>query len=68
MPDPTLYEFFEYSKHVVPSEYDFKIDESKGDREEIWIDYAADVGDGFNPTYAIAYYLSQAATLAGRHR
>ena len=59
MPDPKLYEFFEYSRHVVPSEYDFKIDESKGDREEIWIDYAADVGDGFNPTYATAYYLSQ---------
>lgn len=59
MPDPDLYDFFDYSKHVTPSTYDFKLDESKGDREEIWIDYAADVGDGFNPTYAVAYNLSQ---------
>lgn len=28
-------------------------------REEIWIDYVADVGDGFNSTYAVAYYLAQ---------
>jgi hypothetical protein len=24
------------------------------DRDEIWIDYVADVGDGWNPTYAVA--------------
>ena len=58
MPNPKLYEFFDYSKHVLPSNYDFKIDASKGDREEIWIDDAADVGDGFNSTYAVAYHLS----------
>lgn len=29
-------------------------------REEIWIDYVGDVGDGWNPTYAIAYYLTEA--------
>ena len=63
MPDPALYQFFDYSKHVLPSRYDFKIDESKGDREEIWIDYAADVGDGFNPTYAVAYYMAQPSLL-----
>lgn len=28
-------------------------------RDEIWIDYVADVGDGFNPTYAVAYHLAQ---------
>lgn len=27
--------------------------------ETFWIDYVADVGDGWNSTYAIAYYLSQ---------
>ena len=59
MPDADLYEFFDYSKHVLPTEHDFELDPSKADREEIWIDYAADVGDGFNPTYAIAYYMSR---------
>jgi hypothetical protein len=57
--DPTHGEFFDYSKHVLASSYDFVEDGSKGDRQEIWIDYAADVGDGFNPTYAVAYYMSQ---------
>src|ERR671914_401760 len=28
-------------------------------RDSIWIDYVGDVGDGWNSTYAIAYYLSQ---------
>ena len=66
MPDEELYQFFDYSKHIVESKYDFKKDESKGNRDEIWIDYAADVGDGFNPTYAVAYHLSQPSlALAG---
>ncbi len=58
-PDPTAGGFFDYSRYVVPSQLDFTEDKSKGDRKEIWIDYAADVGDGFNPTYAVAYYISQ---------
>jgi len=29
------------------------------DGDDIWIDYIADVGDGFNSTYAVAYYASQ---------
>lgn len=28
-------------------------------REEIWLDYICDTGDGWNPTYAIAYAASQ---------
>jgi hypothetical protein len=28
-------------------------------REEIWLDYVGDVGDGWDSTYAIAYYLAQ---------
>jgi hypothetical protein len=28
-------------------------------RDEIWLDYVADVGDGWNSTYAVAYYLSR---------
>jgi len=29
------------------------------DREELWIDFVADLGDGWNPTYAVAYLLAQ---------
>jgi hypothetical protein len=29
------------------------------DRPEIWIDYASDCGDGWDSTYAVAYWLSQ---------
>src|SRR6185436_690887 len=35
------------------------VDESQSPREDIWIDYVADTGDGWNPTYCIAYYLAQ---------
>ncbi len=28
-------------------------------REDLWIDYVADVGDGWNPTYAVAYSLAR---------
>lgn len=28
-------------------------------RNEIWIDYVGDVGDGWNSTYAVAYYLGE---------
>lgn len=30
-------------------------------RDEIWIDYICDTGDGWNPTYAVAYAASQRA-------
>ncbi|WP_437970434.1 calcineurin [Sorangium sp. So ce260] len=36
-------------------------------RDEIWIDYVADTGDGFNPTYAIASLLARPTlSLGGR--
>jgi hypothetical protein len=28
-------------------------------REEMWIDYVSDLGDGWDSTYAVAYYLAQ---------
>jgi hypothetical protein len=31
-----------------------------GTRKEIWLDYVADVGDGWDSTYAVAYALAQA--------
>jgi calcineurin-like phosphoesterase family protein len=30
-----------------------------GERKEIWIDYVADTGDGWNSTYAIAYWITR---------
>lgn len=34
-------------------------DDTTTPKEEIWIDYVADTGDGWNSTYAIAYHLAQ---------
>ena len=33
------------------------VDETRASREDIWFDYVADTGDGWNPTYCIAYTL-----------
>jgi hypothetical protein len=35
-------------------------------REDFWLDYVADVGDGWNPTYGVAYWLAQ-ETLRPQH-
>ena len=50
---------FDYSKELASgsSGYDFKPTEKP--RNEIWIDYVSDVGDGWNPTYSIAYCLAR---------
>ena len=32
---------------------------AKGDGDPVWFDYVADLGDGFDATYAIAYLLAQ---------
>ncbi len=34
-------------------------DKAKPPREEIWFDYVADTGDGWDSTYAVAYYVAQ---------
>lgn len=34
-------------------------DYTKGDESEFWLDYVADLGDGWNSTYAVARWLSQ---------
>ena len=33
--------------------------EDYSDLPEPWIDYVADMGDGWNSTYSVAYHLSQ---------
>jgi hypothetical protein len=35
------------------------VDEHAPPRTELWLDYAGDVGDGWDATYAVAYYLAQ---------
>ncbi|MEO6694652.1 MAG: metallophosphoesterase [Ignavibacteria bacterium] len=53
----TRKEFFNYTHfHKVFGES--IISESDNLREEIWLDYISDTGDGWNPTYAVAYYAS----------
>ncbi|WP_437290477.1 metallophosphoesterase [Sorangium sp. So ce406] len=46
--------------------FDFAV-RSGAARDELWLDYVADTGDGFNPTYAIASVLARPAlSLGGR--
>ncbi|MBM2821899.1 MAG: metallophosphoesterase [Thermoleophilia bacterium] len=41
-------------------------EQSYASGEELWLDYVADLGDGFEPTYTIAYLLSRPALTAVR--
>lgn len=47
----------------VEKEYDFSV-EGDAPRDEIWIDYIADTGDGFDSTYAVAYWLTRDSLVA----
>jgi hypothetical protein len=42
-----------------PEQPPFRYDDDPRFSEEIWIDYVADVGDGFNSTYAVALELGR---------
>jgi hypothetical protein len=48
-------------KRELQNALDCKIFDERGDSEtgEVWFDYVADLGDGFNATYSIAYLLAQ---------
>jgi hypothetical protein len=50
-------EYFNYTHYHSESDGKCK-SEYDNPREEMWIDYIADTGDGWNPTYAVAYYAS----------
>ena len=39
-------------------EYDFSLKDG-APRQELWLDYTADTGDGFDSTYAVAYWLTR---------
>jgi len=53
----TRKEYFDYT-HFHNAIGDKVISETDNSRREIWIDYISDTGDGWNPTYAVAYYAS----------
>lgn len=51
-------EIYDYSVRYVDDDAGPRIEDGSA-RDEIWIDYIADTGDGFNSTYAIAYTAAQ---------
>lgn len=55
-------EYYDYSADgdgKVVREEEEKPDPSDPKRSSIWIDYAGDVGDGWNSTYAVAYQIAK---------
>jgi hypothetical protein len=50
--------FFDYSKELIRTIDDFKPLEEITTKE-VWIDYVADIGDGWNSTYSVAYNLAK---------
>lgn len=56
--NPPATSCFDYSHHLIERASDFVPDDGYS-RHELWIDYVADVGDGGNPTYAVASCLAK---------
>ncbi|MEO8666183.1 MAG: hypothetical protein ABI462_11880 [Ignavibacteria bacterium] len=50
-------EYFDYSNYYNEVEERIVADRINP-RKEMWIDYISDTGDGWNPTYSVAYYAS----------
>jgi hypothetical protein len=54
-------EIYDYTYHYRDDGQELcEMDESRP-RDEIWIDYVADLGEGWNSTYGVAYYLAEDA-------
>jgi hypothetical protein len=52
-------EIYDYTHHYKDDGQELcELDEGR-QRDEIWIDYVADLGEGWNSTYAVAYHLSE---------
>lgn len=51
-------EFYNYTRHhkIVNGKIEPGEDEK---RKELWLDFIADTGDGWDPTYSVAYYASK---------
>lgn len=48
-----------YDSDDFKKRYDFSTLPTSGKDNEVWVDYIADLGDGFDSTYAMAYLLSR---------
>ena len=58
-------EYYDHSVHYRDGAHG-PVPRPDASRAELWIDVACDTGDGFNPTYAVAYAMAQPAlTIAG---
>lgn len=53
-------EFYDYTSHYRTGRRAPFVDRTRP-RDEIWIDYVCDTGDGWNSTYAVAYAAAQPA-------
>jgi hypothetical protein len=51
-------DYYDYTVHYADGA-DGPVGDEESPREEIWIDYVCDTGDGWHPTYAVAYALAQ---------
>lgn len=48
-------------------ENDYRFDASGRPRKSMWIDYVADVGDGWDSTYTVAHYVAQPGLVLDGH-
>ncbi len=55
----SAHEIYDYTCHYRENDQGLCERDTNRRRESIWIDYVGDVGDGWNSTYTIAYYLVQ---------
>lgn len=51
--------YFDYTRELTSGNPDYEFTPNGEPRNEIWIDYVSDVGDGWNPTYSVAYSLAR---------
>ncbi|HKR02625.1 MAG TPA: metallophosphoesterase [Pyrinomonadaceae bacterium] len=54
-------EIYDYTYHYTDDGHELCEMDKNRPREEIWIDYVADTGEGWNSTYAVAYYATEEA-------
>lgn len=52
-------DFYDYTYHFNDDGQEVCEPDKNRPRNSIWIDYVGDVGDGWNSTYAVAYYLAE---------
>ncbi|MEU1602318.1 metallophosphoesterase family protein [Micromonospora matsumotoense] len=55
-------------KRELQNALDARIGEQVGPDGGLWLDYVADLGDGFDATYSVAYLLAQPELTVGGHR